>query len=92
MTCLEQIACVSFDISAHEYQGRWYNSVRAWNVVHVDPAAAQAAAYGAQPGAMPFPPQSPAAYGAAPAQSPVQPAAPVAPAPSQEDSADDLPF
>lgn len=23
---------VSFDIDAHEYQGRWYNSVRAWRV------------------------------------------------------------
>ena len=24
---------VSFDIDAHEYQGRWYNSIRAWRVV-----------------------------------------------------------
>lgn len=24
---------VSFDIDAHEYQGRWYNSIRAWKVV-----------------------------------------------------------
>lgn len=23
---------VSFDIDAHEYQGKWYNSIRAWNV------------------------------------------------------------
>lgn len=23
---------VCFDIDAHEYQGRWYNSIRAWNV------------------------------------------------------------
>lgn len=23
---------VSFDIDAREYQGRWYNSIRAWNV------------------------------------------------------------
>ena len=23
---------VSFDIDAHEYQGRWYNSIRAWNI------------------------------------------------------------
>lgn len=84
---------VSFDITAHEYQGRWYNSVRAWNVVHIDPAAVQASAYGMQPGgAMPFPPQSPASYGAAPAQPATQPSAPVSPAPSQEDSADDLPF
>ena len=25
---------VSFDIDAHEYQGRWYNSIRAWKVLH----------------------------------------------------------
>lgn len=26
---------VSFDLDAHEYQGRWYNSVRAWKVERV---------------------------------------------------------
>ena len=32
---------VSFDIDAREYQGRWYNSIRAWKVERVaDPAAA----------------------------------------------------
>ena len=25
-------ATVSFEIDAHEYQGRWFNEVRAWNV------------------------------------------------------------
>jgi len=25
---------VSFDIDAHEYNGRWYNSIRAWKVLH----------------------------------------------------------
>lgn len=24
---------VSFDIDAHEYQGRWFNNIRAWRVV-----------------------------------------------------------
>lgn len=32
---------VSFDIDAHEYNGRWYNSVRAWKV---EPATGDAAA------------------------------------------------
>lgn len=27
---------VSFDINAREYQGRWYNDIRAWNVTKVD--------------------------------------------------------
>lgn len=33
---------VSFDIDAREYQGRWYNSIRAWKVERVaaqDPSA-----------------------------------------------------
>lgn len=46
---------VSFDIDAHEYQGRWYNSIRAWKVERVaDPSAAPA-----QPA--PFPPAADAA-------------------------------
>ena len=47
---------VSFDIDAREYQGRWYNSIRAWKVERVaDPAMAQP-----QPAA-PFPPAADAA-------------------------------
>lgn len=70
---------VSFDIDAHEYQGRWYNSIRAWNVQRLDPAAAQAAA-----------PIS----AAAPATPTAQPAAGVTPFPPtvESDAADDLPF
>lgn len=88
---------VSFDIDAHEYQGRWFNSVRAWNVQRVDPNAIAGAMGGMQPGATPFPPM-----GAAPAQSaapaagataPFPPAQPAQPAASTEGgSADDLPF
>ena len=28
---------VHFDVSAREYNGRWYNSIRAWKVEHVNP-------------------------------------------------------
>ena len=31
---------VSFDIYAHEYQGRWFNRIRAWNVTKVSQQAA----------------------------------------------------
>ena len=30
---------VSFDIDAHDYQGRWFNSIRAWNVTKVSQQA-----------------------------------------------------
>ncbi len=58
-----QEVMVSFDIDAHEYQGRWFNSVRAFDVRPVAPAAV---GVGAQPAAQPaaasqaqapFPPQ-----------------------------------
>ena len=84
---------VSFDIDAHEYQGRWFNSVRAWNIQRVDPNAVAGAMGGMQPGATPFPPM-----GAAPASAPVGgatapfPPANNAAAPAAEGSADDLPF
>lgn len=32
---------VSFDIDANEYQGRWFNSVRAWNIQRVGNTAVQ---------------------------------------------------
>lgn len=28
-----EIVTISFDVDAHEYQGRWFNSIRAWKVI-----------------------------------------------------------
>ena len=81
---LGQEVNVSFDIDAHEYNGRWFNNIRAFDVRQVDPAAV-----GMQPGVVPG-----AALGPAPPQpaAPVQPAAqPAAPA-AEQSSEDDLPF
>lgn len=81
---LGQEVNVSFDIDAHEYNGRWFNNIRAFDVRQVDPASV-----GMQPGVVPG-----AAFGPAPAQpaAPVQPTAqPVAPA-AEQSSEDDLPF
>ena len=48
---------VSFDIDAHEYKGRWFNSIRAWNIQRVDAAASQAASpVPAADAQAPFPP------------------------------------
>ena len=59
---------VSIDIDAHEYNGRWYNQIRAWNVVNhasaQQPSAQQAPPPTPQSGAL-FPQQS--APGAQPA-------------------------
>lgn len=103
-----QSLTISIDIDAHEYMGRWYNTIRAYKAVAYDPAAiaTPAAVPGMAPVAdAPFPPAQPA--GAAPAQptaavqsAPLasQPAAatptqPAAPAPAfGGDSTDDLPF
>lgn len=61
---------VSIDIDAHEYNGRWYNQIRAWNVVNhasaQQPVVQQAPPPAPQPGAL-FP--QPPAQGAQPAPS-----------------------
>jgi hypothetical protein len=71
---------VSFDIDAHEYNGRWFNEIRAFNVVRGAAPVAAAPAQGA-----PF---------AQPAAAPQDATSPFPPAqePAGEGSADDLPF
>lgn len=76
-----QEVTVSFDIDAHEYQGRWFNNIRAFDVRQVDPATVGAAQAGIVPGAV---------FGAAPAPQPAAPQ-PSAPAP-EADPVNDLPF
>ena len=75
-----QEVTVSFDIDAHEYNGRWFNNIRAFDVRLVDPATI--ASVGPQSMQAPVMPQS-----AAPAAE-----APFPPAPGGESAADDLPF
>ncbi len=79
-----QEVMVSFDIDAHEYQGRWFNSIRAYDVRQVDPAQFGAAAAAPQAAPVGFPPQQPAT--AAPSNFPPANEAP------KEDTSDDLPF
>ena len=76
---------VQFDIDAHEYQGRWFNDIRAYNIIRgqmADTVPAATTIAGAAPVAAPFPPQQPAAT------TPFPPAQ----EPAEEGAADDLPF
>ena len=68
---------VHFDISAREYNGKWYNSIRAWKVEHVNPQSQTTETTQVQTSA---PVQAPA-----PAPAPVD-------APVAQESDDDLPF
>lgn len=85
---------VSFDLDAREYQGRWFNSVRAWKVdrVEIDPSTGMPIPY--QPAA----PTTAPGYAAAPAApaattAPAAVQGPIAPEPAAEgDSTDNLPF
>lgn len=56
---------VSFDINAREYNGRWYNDIRAWRVVPAAqaaaPAAPEAVPFAAPETAIPAPVAAPAA-------------------------------
>ena len=61
---------VFFDIDAHEYQGRWFNNIRAFDVRQLDAAAGAAAGQAAaadpqttQAAPAPFPPAQPDAAG-----------------------------
>jgi hypothetical protein len=71
---------IAFDIDAHEYNGRWFNEIRAFNVVRGVAPAVAAPVQGA-----PF---------AQPAAAPQDATSPFPPAqePAGEGSADDLPF
>jgi hypothetical protein len=71
---------VQFDIDAHEFNGRWFNDIRAYNVIRGQVAPMAGAPVGA-PQASPFPPADGATAPFPPAQEP-----------AGEGSADDLPF
>ena len=85
---LGEIMTVSFDIDAREYQGRWYNGVRAFRVDRNVQAAPIPTAAPVAPDTTPF------GGAPVPTQAPVAPSAPVAEttpfAPQAE--GEDLPF
>ena len=73
---LGEVLTVSFDIDSREYNGRWYNDIRAWKV---DRNAAGAPMPTAAPAGAPLPPPVADPFSAAPQM-------------SASNEADDLPF
>ena len=71
---------VHFDITAREYNGKWYNSIRAWKVEHVNQDGSAAGATANQ-----------VAASSQQAQAPQAPEIQAA-APTTQESGDDLPF
>ncbi len=55
-----QEVLVSFDIDAHEYNGRWFNSVRAYDVRPMDPASVGSSPFAAPPAPAASPAPQPA--------------------------------
>ncbi|MCH5312578.1 MAG: DUF3127 domain-containing protein [Prevotella sp.] len=79
---------VSFDIDAREYNGRYYNDIRAWAINRNVATPVAAGQEGMMPGATstPFPPVSDTPF------PPVADPMTAQPAASSEGSQDDLPF
>lgn len=71
---------VHFDINAREYNGKWYNSIRAWKVEHVNQDGSAAGSTDNQVAASS--PQAPAPQATATQVS----------SPAAQESDDDLPF
>lgn len=81
---LNEDLTVQFDIDAHEFNGRWFNDVRVFNVVRGAAPVATQPAGAPMADAAPFPPQQPVSAAAAPF--------PPAQEPAGDSPADDLPF
>lgn len=89
---LGEVINVSFDIDAHEYQGRYFNQIRAWNVVR---QAQQAPVQGGQSSAQAAQQAMASSANAAGVANPMNPQNPHPPRqqPAQpQGNSDDLPF
>ena len=75
---LGEVLTVSFDIDSREYNGRWYNDIRAWKVDR-NVATAPTAGAPVSPAGVPVPPPMADPFSAAPQM-------------SASNEADDLPF
>ena len=87
---------VAFDIDAREYNGRWFNSIRAYDVRQIIPNQNPVGAPfpGTVPGGMPGGMPAPGPIAGAPTSSPVAPPPAGSPFgdPAAGESSDDLPF
>ena len=77
---IDSVVNVAFDIDAHEYNGKWFNSVNAWKVEPASPATVQVAQQATNP------------YPAVTVQPAVTAAQPSETKPQTESAGSDLPF
>ena len=92
---LGEVINVSFDIEAHEYQGRYFNQIRAWNVTKVSQQAAAQGGYNMNPQAGAQAAQAAQQAAMAGAPNPMNPNNPFPPAQqpgAPAGQADNLPF
>ena len=84
----EQNVTIQFDIDAHEYNGRWFNEIRAFNIIRgpIAQSVPAATTTGAAPAA-PFAPQQPQVQPTAQQAMPFPPEQPAG-----DEATDDLPF
>jgi hypothetical protein len=86
----EEVA-VSFDIDARQYQDRWFNSIKAWNIIRPGQQAPMQGGYNMNPQAGAQAAQAAQQAAIAGAPNPTNPSNPFPPAQPQGNS-DDLPF
>lgn len=92
---LGEILTVQFDINAREYNGRWFNSVNAWNVIRQtqqSPAQGGGFSGNVQSGAQAAQQAMASSANAAGVANPTNQQNLFPPAQPQGDSSDDLPF
>lgn len=83
---------VSFDIDARQYQGRWFNSIKAWNIIRPGQQAPMQGGYNMNPQTGAQAAQQAAMAGAPNPMNPNNPFPPAQQPGAPAGQADDLPF
>lgn len=83
---------VQFDIDARQYQDRWFNSIKAWNIIRPGQQAPMQGGYNMSPQAGAQAAQQAVMVGAPNPTNPSNPFPPVQPPAQPQGKSDDIPF